>query len=62
MMARTWSRSARYGEMNAVSTIAPASVNSFATSPMRRMFSVRSAGLKPRSLFRPKRMLSPSST
>ena len=30
------------------------------TSPMRRMFSVRDFSSKPRSLFRPKRMLSPS--
>ena len=33
------SRSARNGEMNAVSTMRPASTNSAETSPMRRMFS-----------------------
>src|SRR5207253_5352419 len=48
--------------MKAVSATMPASVNSFATSPMRRMFSVRSAGEKPRFLLRPWRTLSPSST
>jgi len=40
-------------EMNAVSATTPASVKSFATSPMRRMFSVRSSGEKPRFLLRP---------
>src|SRR5438876_12128326 len=48
--------------MKAVSAMMPASVNSFATSPMRRMFSVRSAGEKPRFLLRPWRTLSPSRT
>lgn len=36
------------------------SANSLATSEMRRMFSLRSFSEKPRSLFRPKRTLSPS--
>src|SRR4051812_37369654 len=58
---RTWSRSARYGLMNEVSAITPASTKSFAASPMRRMFSVRSSAVKPRFLLRPMRMLSPSS-
>ena len=40
--------------------ITPASVNSLAISPMRRMFSVRSAAEKPRFLLMPRRMLSPS--
>src|SRR5437870_10070806 len=46
--------------MKAVRATMPASVNSLATSPMRRMFSVRSVGEKPRFLLRPWRMLSPS--
>ena len=49
------------GEMKAVSTIRPASAISLATSPTRRMFSTRSASVKPRSLFSPWRTLSPSS-
>ncbi len=47
--------------MNAVITIRPASTMSLATSPVRRMFSTRSAAVKPRSLLRPWRTLSPSS-
>ena len=57
---RAMRRSARNGEMNAVRTIRPASTMSFATSAMRRMFSTRSAAVKPRSLFSPWRTLSPS--
>jgi len=38
----------------------PLSANNLATSPTRRMFSSRSAGVKPRFLFKPVRMLSPS--
>src|ERR1700722_601291 len=48
--------------MKAVSAMVPPSQNSLATSPMRRMFSARSAAENPRFLFRPWRMLSPSST
>ena len=47
--------------MNDTSTIRPASTISLATSPTRRMFSTRSASVKPRSRFRPWRTLSPSS-
>ena len=43
-------------------TINPASTISRATSAVRRMFSARSSGRKPRSRFSPCRMLSPSST
>ena len=39
--------------MKAVSTIRPASIISFAASPARRIFSTRSAAVKPRSLLRP---------
>ena len=45
-IARTMSRSALNGEMKAVITISPASVISLATSPTRRMFSMRSASVK----------------
>ena len=56
-------RSSRYGEMNAVMTITPASANSFATSPTRRMFSCAVLRARnPRLALRPWRMLSPSST
>lgn len=48
-----------YGEMNEVIAMLPESAKSLATSPIRRMFSLRSASEKPRSLLRPKRMLSP---
>ncbi len=58
---RAVSRSARNGETNAASTISPASAISFATSPARRMFSARSASVKPRSFESPWRRLSPSS-
>ena len=54
-------RSARNGLMKAVSTIRPASIISFAASPARRIFSTRSAAVKPRSLLSPSRTLSPSS-
>ena len=54
-------RSLRNGEMNDAITIRPASTISFATSATRRTFSTRSASVKPRSLFRPCRTLSPSS-
>ena len=47
--------------MKLVIAMTPASVNSLATSPMRRMFSARSSAEKPRFLFNPIRMLSPSS-
>ena len=60
-MSRTIFRSARKGLMKAVSTISPASAISLATSPIRRIFSIRSASVKPRSLFSPWRTLSPSS-
>ena len=46
--------------MKEVMAMVEASAKSLATSPMRRMFSLRSFSLKPRSLFRPKRTLSPS--
>lgn len=49
-----------YGEMKLAMHTSPASANSRATSAMRRMFSSRSSGLKPRFLFNPWRMLSPS--
>ena len=55
-------RSARKGEMNETSTISPASTIRRATSATRRMFSTRSASVKPRSRFSPWRTLSPSST
>src|ERR687898_3288401 len=47
--------------MTGTSATTPASANSRATSPTRRMFSVRSAVEKPRSMLRPCRRLSPSS-
>ena len=47
--------------MNDTSTTRPASTISVDTSAMRRMFSTRSASVKPRSRFRPWRTLSPSS-
>ena len=59
--SRAMSRSERNGEMNDTSTIRPASTNSFAVSATRRMFSTRSASVKPRSRLRPWRTLSPSS-
>ena len=59
--ARALSRSARHGEMNATSTISPASTISRATSATRRRFSIRSAAVNPRSLLSPWRTLSPSS-
>ncbi|MCY1447230.1 hypothetical protein D9M71_638390 [compost metagenome] len=58
---RAMSRSARNGEMNETRVISPASSISLATSATRRMFSTRSASVKPRSRFRPWRTLSPSS-
>ena len=61
-MPRTRSRSARNGEIKAVSTITPASIKSLAISPMRRIFSTRSCGENPRSPHNPWRTLSPSST
>ena len=48
------------GEMKLAMQTSPASANSRATSAMRLMFSSRSPGLKPRFLFSPWRMLSPS--
>lgn len=53
-------RSAWKGEMNATTTITPASTKRRATCAMRWIFSARSASEKPRSGFRPCRMLSPS--
>src|ERR687897_1136086 len=47
--------------MTGTNATTPASANSRATSPTRRMFSVRSAVEKPRSALRPCRRLSPSS-
>ena len=49
-----------YGEMKDVITISPASFINFATSAIRRIFSIRSASLNPRFLFSPIRTLSPS--
>ena len=46
------------GLMKLVRQIMPPSANSLATSEMRRMFSSRSGGLKPRSRLIPCRMLS----
>ena len=51
--SRAIRRSARKGEMNDTSTISPASTISVATSATRRMFSTRSASVKPRSLVEP---------
>src|SRR5215471_7660777 len=59
---RAISRSARNGEINDTIVIRPASTNSFATSATRRIFSTRSASVKPRSRLSPWRTLSPSST
>ena len=59
---RTRSRSARKGEMNAVSAITPASTNNLAVSPTLRIFSARALSEKPRSPHSPWRTLSPSST
>lgn len=50
----------RNGEMNEVMTITPASIISLATSAIRRMFSTRSSTEKPKSLFSPCLILSPS--
>src|SRR5579884_4017429 len=58
---RAIARSARNGEMNDTITISPASTINRATSATRRMFSTRSAAVKPRSELRPWRTLSPSS-
>ena len=41
------------GEMNDVRQTMPPSAKSLATSEIRRMFSSRSSGVKPRFLFRP---------
>ena len=49
------------GEIIAVITTTPASTISLATSLIRRIFSVRSKSEKPRSLFSPSLILSPSS-
>jgi len=46
--------------MKDVMAILELSAKSLATSAIRRMFSTRASGLKPRSLLRPKRMLSPT--
>ncbi len=43
----------RNGETSGAITMIPASIKIFATSAMRRMFSVRPASLKPRSLCKP---------
>src|SRR5947209_6593865 len=51
--ARVVARSALNGETNAAMTIRPASVRIFVTSAARRLFSARSAALKPRSLLSP---------
>jgi len=53
-------RSALNGEMNADSTIVPASNIKLATSPIRLIFSLRPASSNARSLFNPWRTLSPS--
>jgi hypothetical protein len=47
--SRAMRRSERNGEMKDTSVISPASVISRATSETRRMFSTRSASVKPRS-------------
>ena len=52
-ISRAMRRSARNGEMNETSTISPASAISLATSATRRMFSTRSASVKPRSRLSP---------
>ena len=59
-ISRTSSRSSLYGEINAVIAIVPASTSNLLTSPIRRMFSLRSSGLNPKFLFKPCRTLSPS--
>ncbi|KVE20301.1 hypothetical protein WI92_27620 [Burkholderia vietnamiensis] len=59
--ARAWARASANGEISAAITMKPASVISRATSAVRRMFSRRSASLKPRSRFNPSRSVSPSS-
>src|SRR6516162_10226864 len=51
--SRAISRSARKGEMKATIVIRPASTKSLATSPTRRIFSTRSASVKPRSRLSP---------
>jgi hypothetical protein len=50
------------GAIKLAREITPVSAKSLATSPMRRMFSSRSAAEKPRFLLKPWRTLSPSST
>src|SRR5829696_4304169 len=60
-MARAASRSARYGETSATRATTPASASSAAAWAVRRTFSARSSGLKPRLPLRPWRRLSPSS-
>ena len=47
-ISRTSSRSSLYGEINAVIAIVPASTSNLLTSPIRRIFSLRSSGLKPK--------------
>ncbi|RNA31799.1 Met14p [Brachionus plicatilis] len=49
-----------YGLMNEERHTIPESANNLETSPILRMFSVRSSGLKPRFELRPCLMLSPS--
>ena len=60
MILLAFCRSALNGEINAVSTIKPASFISFATYAVLLIFSIRSSGSKPRFLFSPILMLSPS--
>ena len=58
MHCRALRRSAWYGDMKATSVMRPASANRRATSPTRRMFSSRSAGLNPRFCVQMMHMLS----
>ena len=55
-------RISRVGEMKAAMVMMPDFTRILATSAMRRMFSVRSSGEKPRSLFSPDLISSPSRT
>ena len=50
------------GEIKETKQTTPASANNFETSPIRRIFSSRSANENPKSLLRPWRTLSPSKT
>ena len=60
MMLRARSRSACSGEISATIAISPAWFMSRASSAARRIFSLRSADEKPKSLHKPRRNASPS--